>query len=255
MLKKSLSQHLIKDKNIINKMVKMSRIGEEDVVVEVGAGHGDLTRCLIEKAGYVYAIELDRTFRQYLEPLEKEHKNIRVIFGDFLEIPFLQFKKGKKIKVIGNIPYKITGPILFKILEERVAVDSAFLTMQKEIGQRIVSKPFSRTYGALSAIYQIFSEVRILFYMKPGVFLPPPKIDSAFLSITFKEDEGKTEDRLIEFIRICFQNKRKYMKYTLTRHFGEERIASLYTSMGFPHTIRAEEIEPQRFKEIYRFLN
>lgn len=254
MLKKSLAQHLIKDKNIMNKMVRLSRIDKDDVVVEIGAGHGDLTRCLIEKAGFVYAIELDRTFRQYLEPLEEKTGNVKVIFGNFLDIPLLQFRKGKNIKIMGNIPYNITGPILFKILEERTIIESAYLTMQKEIALRLVGKPFTRIYGALSVIFQIFSEVKTLFYLKPTVFIPPPKVDSAFLSIVLKEDEKGTEDALIKFIKTCFENKRKYMGYSLKKHYGEERVASLYTFMGFSQTTRAEEIEPQKFKEMYRFL-
>ena len=152
MLKKGLSQHLIKDKNLLRKIVRLSNVSSDDVVVEIGAGHGDLTEAIAEKAGYVYAVELDRTFGSYLELLKERFRNVEIIYGDILEFFFAEFKKERNIKVIGNIPYKITGPIVIKILKERSAIDSAFLTMQKEIALRIASKPFARTYGAISAI-------------------------------------------------------------------------------------------------------
>ncbi len=254
MLKKSLSQHLIKDKNITDKMVRAAGITSFDTVVEIGAGHGDLTRSLCEKAGFVYAVELDRTCSEYLLPLEKEAENLKVVFGDILETPLFPFKGEGRIKVVGNIPYQITAPIIFKILRERTIIESMYLTMQKEIAQRIVSAPFSRAYGAISVACQIFSEVKLLFTMKPGLFVPPPKIDSAFLAMVLKEEEYGTDDDLIEFVRACFQNKRKYLKYTLSKRIGEERLVALYEAMRLPHSVRAEEISPERFKEMYERL-
>jgi 16S rRNA (adenine1518-N6/adenine1519-N6)-dimethyltransferase len=254
MLKKSLSQHLIKDKNITDKMVRASGVGPTDTVVEVGAGHGDLTRSLCEKAGQVYAVELDRTCSVYLDALEREHPNLKVLFGDILKTPLLQFKGEGALKVIGNIPYQITAPIIFKILKERTIIQSAYLTMQKEIALRIVSKPFTRTYGALSAVCQLFADVKVLFFMKPGLFVPPPKIESAFLSMVLKGEEKETDDGLMELIRACFQNKRKYMKFALSRHLGPDRTERLYRLMAFPLSVRAEEIEPARYKEMYGAL-
>jgi 16S rRNA (adenine1518-N6/adenine1519-N6)-dimethyltransferase len=150
--------------------------------------------------------------------------------------------------------YKITGPIIIKILKERLAVDSAHLTMQKEIAQRIVSKPHNREYGSLSANCQILAEVKVLAYIKPEVFIPPPKVDSALLSIIFKESEKQTDSALIEFIRNCFQNKRKHLRYPLAKQYSQEKIEHLYGRMGFPHSVRAEEIDPYKFKEMYRLL-
>ncbi len=254
MLKKSLSQHLIKDKNITNKMVKATGVDRTDTVVEVGAGHGDLTRAICEKAGRVYAIELDRTCEEYLAPLEKEYPNLKVIFGDVLKTPFVQFKGAGMLKIVGNIPYQITAPILFKILEERAIIESAYLTMQKEIALRIVSKSSLKTYGSLSAACQMFSRVKVLFLMKPGLFVPPPKIESAFLSMEIKAEERQTDDELMEFMKACFQNKRKYLKYALSKQVSPEKLENLYRLMGFPPSVRAEEIEPGTYKEMYLAL-
>jgi 16S rRNA (adenine1518-N6/adenine1519-N6)-dimethyltransferase len=254
MLKKSLSQNLIKDKKILAKMVQSADVTKDDIVVEIGAGHGDLTRAICVAAGPVYSIELDSSFRNYLEPLEEEHKNLTIIFDDVLEVPFSRFGSEKKAKIIGNIPYKITGPILFKIIEERDFVESAYLTTQKEIGQRIVSVSHKRSYSALSVICRLVADVKILFLLKPGVFVPPPKIDSIYFSMVFKDDTQYIDSALIGFIKHCFENKRKYLKHALSKYYAEERIATLYTSMGFSPSIRAEEIEPEGFVEMYRHL-
>jgi 16S rRNA (adenine1518-N6/adenine1519-N6)-dimethyltransferase len=254
MLKKSLSQHLIKDKNITDKLVRAAGVDSSDTVVEIGAGHGDLTRSLCEKAGFVYAIELDRTCAEYLEVLVGEHANLKVIFADILETPLSSLKGERRLKVVGNIPYQITAPIIFKILEERAIIESMHVTMQKEIAVRIASKPFTKAYGAISAVCQIFGDVKVLFYMKPGLFVPPPKIDSAFLGMVLKENEYDTDNELMRFVRACFQNKRKYLKYALSRQIDEERLRGLYEAMRFPPSIRAEEIEPGKFKEMYGWL-
>lgn len=236
-------------------MVQSSNVTKDDIVVEIGAGHGDLTRAICNAAGRVYSIELDGSFKRYLEPLEEEYENLTVFFDDILEVPFSRFGTEKKVKVIGNIPYKITGPILFKIIEERAFVESAYLTTQKEIGQRIVSVSHRRSYSALSVICRLVADVRILFLLKPGIFVPPPKIDSIYFSMVFRDGVEYIDNALIGFIKQCFENKRKYLKHALSKYHEEERVASLYASMGFSPSVRAEEIEPETFVEMYRQLN
>jgi 16S rRNA (adenine1518-N6/adenine1519-N6)-dimethyltransferase len=254
MLKKSLSQNLIKDKNLLRKIVRSANITKEDVVVEIGSGHGDLSAEIAEKTGFLYTIEIDKSFSRYLDLLEEKYSNVKVVYGDCMKIPLAQFKKEKNLKIVANIPYKITGPIIFKILSERLVIDSAFLTVQKEIAQRIASKSHCKSYGAPSVDCQIFADVKVLFHIKPRAFIPPPKVDSALLSIIFKEDEKETDDELIDFVRLCFQHKRKQLKHSLLKHHGEQNTEDLYEKMGFSYFIRAEEIEPYQFKEMYYFL-
>jgi len=254
MLKRRFSQHLIKDKNIIKKIVHITAIGEDDTIIEIGAGQGDLTEYLAQKARSVYAIEIDKSFHKNLHALEKRHKNLIVLYQDVLKIPFESVCKGQKCKVIGNIPYNITGQILFKIFQERQCISHAYFTLQKEVAQRITSPPNKRSYGALSAITQLLSTVRILFYLKPSVFIPPPNVESAFLAVEFKKEAERFPDGLIQFITICFRNKRKFMTYTLNKHFGRERTEDLYNYMGFAHTIRAENIDPRIFLDMYQYM-
>jgi len=258
MLKKSLSQHLIKDKNFLKKMVKLSEISKDDTILEIGAGQGDLTRYLCDKAGNVFAVEIDRAFQKNLDSIKEEFKNFNFIICDFLEFDIMRFCKGisyKKIKVFGNIPYKITGPILFKLINHRALMDCAFLTVQKEIGERITAKPSNRTYGALSVICQLISDVKILLNLKPHIFIPPPKVDSVFLSMIFKHDCDNITEEQISFIRMCFENKRKFMKNTLIKYFGIERVSELYKKINLPLNIRAEQLNPQIFLDIYRILH
>jgi 16S rRNA (adenine1518-N6/adenine1519-N6)-dimethyltransferase len=255
MLKKGLSQHLIKDRNILNKMVRLARVGRDDVVVEIGAGHGDLTKALVEKAGHVFAIEIDTSLRKYLDPLTDQYKNLKIIFGDVLDVPLSQFSCGKGVKVVANIPYKITAPILFKLIGERSMITSAYLTVQREIGERVASRPFSRSYGALSVICQLVAETKILLYLKPGLFIPPPKVESAYIAMIFKNDGNDVDEDMKGFIKACFEHKRKYLRQALVRRYGDGRTALLYETMNFSPSVRAEEIEPERFKMMYAFLN
>jgi len=255
MLKKNLSQNLIKDKKVLRKMVQLADVTRDDTVVEIGTGHGDLTRAICDCAGFVHSVELDRSFRGRLGLLEKGCENLKIHFGDFLEMSLSEFTGGRKVKVIGNIPYGITGPILFKLMEERDYVNGAYLTAQKEIGQRLVSPSHRRTYGALSVICQLVADVKILLNMKPGVFFPPPKVDSVYFSMIFRDTSRYMDRGHMEFVRRCFENKRKYLKHALSKYYKEEQIAALYAVMGFSPSVRAEEIEPQAFLEIYRQLN
>lgn len=254
MLKKSLSQNLIRDKNITDKMVRLANINELDIVVEIGAGYGDLTRSLAEKAGHVYAIEFDRDLISRLEILAEKHRNLTIIHEDFLKISLSSFRADKNITVIGNIPYKITGPIVFKLLEEREIISSAYLTMQAEVARRIVSRPHNRTYGAMSAVCQILCDVKILFTLKPSAFVPPPKVDSAFIAMIPKENKKNIENELLRFVRTCFQNKRKYLRHALTKTYPEDIIDRIYTFMKFSDTTRAEEISPDQFEKMYNFV-
>jgi 16S rRNA (adenine1518-N6/adenine1519-N6)-dimethyltransferase len=252
-LKKSLGQHLLKDKNLLKKMVRLSGVGGQDMVVEIGPGHGDLTRCIAEHAGSVLAIELDERFKEQLEPVEREFPNVQVLFSDILDEELADLSKGSVVTVMGNIPYNITGEILFKLLANRSIVKGAYLTMQKEVAERLVSRSHARSYGAMSVIFQLAATVKLLFLLKPALFVPPPKVESAFISIVFRDGAG-VDERLIAFIKTCFRHKRKFLRHSLEDRYGTHEIEGLYRDMAFPASVRAEEIEPEGFVRMYRLL-
>lgn len=254
MLKKGLSQHLLKDGNTLRKMVRIAGVGPADAVVEIGAGYGDLTRVLAKAARRVTAVEIDRDCMASLKVLEGEMGNLTVVSGDFLALSLAGLAGSEKVRVVGNIPYKITGPILGKILGERHVIKSAHLTVQKEIGERVAAGPGSRTYGALSVNCRLCAETILHFTLKPAMFIPPPKVDSAFISLVIRPESLSFPEGLFPFVRQCFQGKRKQLKWSLKRHYGEERVMALYEAMGFKETVRAEELEAPAFAAMYRFL-
>jgi len=252
-LKKRLGQHLLKDGNLLEKMVRLAGIGGEDMVVEVGPGEGDLTRRIAAKALAVHAVELDECFRDVLGRLEQEFPHVRVVFSDALRVRFADFGAGRVVTVMGNIPYYLTGELLFKLLFEKAAVKGAYLTMQKEVAQRVASRSHCRSYGALSVIFQLYAQVKVLLLLKPSLFIPPPKVDSAFISIVFN-DAREADRAFIAFIKQCFRYKRKHLRHSLAERFRQDEIDALYGRCGFPASIRAEEIEPEGFVEMYRTL-
>ena len=252
-LKKWLGQHLLKERNLLNKMVRLARVGGDDVVVEIGPGQGDLTSCIAAKAGFVWAVEVDRQFGDLLEALERRLPNVKAVFSDILRIPLAGFRQGAAITVMGNIPYSITGEILFKLLSEKAVVRGAYLTMQREVAQRLASPSHARSYGALSVIFQLHAAVKVLLIVRPALFIPPPKVESAFVSIVFN-DGTEADQNLIAFIKRCFRYKRKYLRHSLQGDYLPGEIDGLYSHMGFSPSVRAEEIEPEGFAAMYRFL-
>ena len=254
-LKKSLSQHLLKGENVLRKIVRISDVRGEDTVVEIGAGTGGLTRFLAERAGIVYAIEIDESFRPFLDPLRDDFENLRIIYGDFLRIPLSSFASRSPLKVVGNIPYRITGPLIIKLIKERTYVESAFLTVQKEVGERIKASPRTKQYGSLSVLCQTFFEIKAHFRLKPHLFTPPPSVESLFLAMRLKEGcDADLDEGFLAFVRSCFQMRRRLLRHALLRRLDEETITDLYSFMGFHSSVRAEEIEPKAFKEMYLFL-
>jgi 16S rRNA (adenine1518-N6/adenine1519-N6)-dimethyltransferase len=254
MLKKSFSQNLIKDGNILRKMVSLAGIGAGDTVLEIGAGRGDLTRAIASCAARVIAVELDRDMVPYLETVSLLHPNMEIVSGDILAVDIAGFAGGETVKVMGNIPYGITGPIIFKLIEERRSVESAFLTVQKEIGERITANPGTRAYGSLSAVCQLVAEVKVLMHLKPQVFIPPPKVKSIYLAMRFRDDAGDVDSALIAFIRQAFSHKRKFMRHALLERHTEAEVEALYETMTFPRSVRAETLDPQIFQKMYKFL-
>jgi 16S rRNA (adenine1518-N6/adenine1519-N6)-dimethyltransferase len=254
MLKRSLSQNLIKDKNLLRKLIQIANVGIVDEVVEVGAGQGDLTAILCEHAGKVHAIELDRAFIPYLDDLGKRFNNLDVLHGDFLKVDLAELAAGRVVRVIGNIPYGITGPILFKLIDQKMFVADAYLTVQREVAERLVSPSHRKSYGSLSVVFQTLAEVTLHLVLNPRVFVPPPKVQSAFIGIRFRDAGLPADSGFPQFARGCFAHKRKQLRRILESRWDSDVVEALYRHMGFAPTVRAEEIEPEQFVEMYGVL-
>lgn len=247
-LKKSLSQNFLSDDRIAKRIVEAAGIGKEDVVVEIGAGAGTLTEELAKVASEVYAVEIDERLRELLEERLKNYSNVHLIFEDFLKLN-LSFLKSN-FNYVANIPYKITGKIIEKILREgrfKIAV----LMVQKEVAQRILSKPCRRSYGYLTVLIRSFCDVEKLFDVSKSYFLPNPDVDSTIIKITFKGHDVSFENYR-EFVSRMFSSKRKTVKNNLRQIFNDPESLLLKSSID-PRK-RAEELSIDEIKRVYLAL-
>lgn len=188
-MKKKFGQNFLTDKNLLNKIVTSAKIDGKDVL-EIGPGQGALTNYLVKYANTVTAYEVDNDLTTFLRNLESKYDNLTVIFQDILEV---DLPSDKEYHVVANIPYNITSPIIFKILDTE-NIKSATLMVQKEVCDRITSLPNSKTYNALSVILQYYMDVEKLMNVNKKLFHPVPKVDSAVFKMTRKETVLSKED-------------------------------------------------------------
>ncbi len=241
--KKSLGQHFLKDVNMIQKIVDSIPAGPKDCIVEIGPGAGAITGPILEKFEDVVAIELDQ---RMIEHLTEEHPSLKVVHGDILKLDWSDFLEVEKpVHVVGNLPYYITSQILFKVLEYREGISTALLMMQKEVAERIVAEPRSKEYGILSVQTQLMSSPEILFNVPPGVFSPPPKVDSAVLKLTFDKPALKcTDAHLKTVVRMAFNQRRKKLSNAL------KRLNTDLPADEFDFNLRAEALSPAMYEKL-----
>jgi 16S rRNA (adenine1518-N6/adenine1519-N6)-dimethyltransferase len=212
--KKKWGQHFLIDRNILNKVIRTAEIDKEDVVLEIGPGLGVMTIALARQARKVVAVEIDSKIVEILNDKMAEYRNVEVIKGDILKIDFnrLLDQEGQRIKVVANLPYQITTPLLFRFIDSREVFSSLTLMLQKEMAERFVASPKTKAYGPLSIFVQLFSDLSICFYIKPSAFFPPPKVESAVVHMMFREKPMlalEDEEWFRKVVRSCFGYRRK----------------------------------------------
>lgn len=215
MAKRRLGQHFLFDPSILKRIIDVAGINPDDTVVEIGPGHGRLTRMLSHVASKVIAIEIDISLYNRLKEELKGIDNILLIHGDALRFHYDELGP---FKVVANIPYYITTPIIFKLLEHRENLISMTLTVQKEVAQRIVAVPGKKDYGVLSVIMQYYGEPSLKFIIPRGAFRPPPDVDSAVVRIDIlKKPKVKVMDEGIFFrvVKAAFGQRRKTLSNAL----------------------------------------
>ncbi|MEW6002911.1 MAG: 16S rRNA (adenine(1518)-N(6)/adenine(1519)-N(6))-dimethyltransferase RsmA [Nitrospirota bacterium] len=215
MAKKYLGQNFLYDPSILRKIIEIAELDKDDLVIEIGPGPGRLTRMLAERVKKVIAIELDyRLFEELKEQLS-EFKNIELVYGDALKHPYENLSR---FKVVANIPYYITTPIIFKLLEVRKNIETITLTVQKEVAERIVAKPGGKDYGLLSITVQYCAKPFLKFVIPKEAFRPIPKVDSAVLYMRILEKpaaEVRDEKFFFRIIRAAFSQRRKKLSNSL----------------------------------------
>jgi 16S rRNA (adenine1518-N6/adenine1519-N6)-dimethyltransferase len=246
--KRSLGQNFLVDENIVRKIIDVVTPKPGDVIVEIGPGFGVLTKYLIPMVERLIAVEIDRELARKLRETYSHHNNFELIHADFLKTELSELAKGSaKLRVVGNIPYHITSPVIFKTFEDREMVHDLTLMIQREVAQRIVALPGRRDYGILSVLSQLYSEPRIAFSVSRHVFRPKPDVDSAIV----RWDFAKTGDPLIKdpvmfrkIINTVFQQRRKMLRSSLR---SDPVLAERMSSLDFDLKRRPESLGPDEF--------
>lgn len=251
--KKYLGQHFLRDPNTARKIVRSLQAPRGAPVVEIGPGDGALTGLLVERFDHVTAIEFDEGLAAKLQSAQPE---VDVRRQDVLEVAWTQLAeaKGGKLHVIGNLPYNITSPILFDLLDARSAITEVVVMMQLEVAQRLVADPGSKQYGIPSVLAQLQSRAELLFRVSRHVFYPKPQVESAVVRLTFEEDpdslKGINPAFLREVVRTAFGQRRKMLRNSL-RNWTKDRGVTLPNDWG---RRRPESLAPEEFVELATFL-
>lgn len=211
---KRFGQNYLKDRNTILKIISKFNPQKDDSIIEIGPGRGALTKELSSATDNLIAIEIDN---RVIEDLSTQYPNVKFINEDFLKMDLSKLDSSNKIRVIGNIPYNITSPILFSLIENRALVSDALLMVQYEVAKRMVSQPSTKAYGILGVILNYFATVNLEFKISPNVFKPKPKVDSAIVSLKFnKKIDQKLNDKFFkDVVKASFGNRRKTLKNSL----------------------------------------
>ncbi len=237
---KRLGQHFLLDPSIINKIIDVASLGAEDIVLEIGPGLGKMTKMLAKKVKKVIAIELDIKLYEKLKEELSDYENIELVHGDAMKYPYETLPN---FKVVANIPYYITTPIIFRLLEARRHVKSMTLTVQKEVAERIVAKPNTKHYGLLSIVVNYYAKPRLSFIIPKKAFKPVPKVDSAVIHLEVYEKPPvyvKDEDLFFRIIKTAFLKRRKMLSNSL-KSINPNTKEWLYKAGIDPHR-RAETL-------------
>ncbi len=212
--KKKYGQNFLQDQYILDSIVDGAKVTKEDVIIEIGPGQGALTKHLAIEADRVYCIEIDEDLKPYLDKIERDYENVEVNYGDFLELDFKAFLEHRAIsryKLVANLPYYITTPILMKLYEEGGDFVSITVMVQKEVGDRLASESGTKDYGALTALTQIICDVDKVCDVPNTSFYPVPKVDSVVIKLIRNDRIKEVKDINIfkRVVKAAFFNRRK----------------------------------------------
>ncbi len=248
--KKSLGQNFLQDKNIIHKISESINPTEEDLIVEIGPGAGALTKELIKKNCDVICFEIDTRLKEILEAIE--YDRLKIVFNDFLKVNLKEYideEKYKHIYFVGNLPYYITTAIINKIIEESDPYEITVM-VQKEVGDRFMSKPNSRDYGSLSVFLQYNFDVTKVVNVNKRCFEPVPKVDSVVVKLSKnKKYPANNEEKFYKLVKDSFTQKRKNIRNNL-RNYDLTKIEEVLKKYSKDLTARAESLTVEQFVEI-----
>ena len=259
--RKRFGQNFLIDGHVIEKIMDATALTDEDCALEIGPGIGALTQRLAERARHVVAVEIDQNLIPILKETLSGHSNVTVIHQDILKTDLKElaetYNGGKRLKVVANLPYYITTPIVMQLLESGAPIDSMTLMVQKEVADRMEAGPGTRDYGALSLAVQYYTKVAIVTRVPPGCFIPRPSVDSAVIHLSCVEG-GTVPFRdpalLFKLIRASFNQRRKTLANGLKNaeglHFSREEVTAALEKMGLPPAVRGEALSLAQFAQL-----
>lgn len=259
---KSLGQNFLIDGNIVRKIVEKAKITKEDCVLEIGPGMGTLTEELALSAKKVLAIELDKNLLPILDETLEDYENVEIVHGDVLKVDLEKLIEekldNKPVKVVANLPYYVTTPIITKLLESNLNIDSIIVMVQKEVAERMEAKPGGKDYGSLSVFVNFYSIPEIIINVPKTVFMPQPKIDSAVIKLNIKKDLPDIDkDKFFKIVKAAFSKRRKTLLNALSSYgfsIDKEVIKETLEQLNIKPEIRAENLSIEDFIKISKSL-
>lgn len=263
---KKFGQNFLIDTRVLEEIIDAAEITRDDFVLEIGPGIGTMTQYLCEAAREVVAVEIDTNLIPILKDTLSAYDNVEVLNQDILKVDIASLAKernnDKPIKVVANLPYYITTPIIMGLFESRVPIDSITIMVQKEVADRMQEGPGSKEYGALSLAVQYYAKPEIVVNVPPSCFMPQPKVGSAVIRLTRHEQspvEVEDEKLMFQVIRASFNQRRKTLANGLNNFgsFGlsKEEIQSCIEELGVPVNIRGEALSLEQFAELANIIN
>lgn len=262
---KSLGQNFLIDENILNKIIDGAEVSSEDVVFEIGPGIGTLTQALADKAKRVVAVEIDKTLLPILADTLRDFNNVEVIHNDVLKLDLQKLVKekspNKSIKVIANLPYYVTTPIVMKFLEEKVSLENMVVMVQKEVADRMRAKPGTKDYGSLSVAVQYYCEPKIITKVPRSVFIPQPNVESTVIKLEIlKAPRVKVDNEKLMFgiVRAAFGKRRKTILNALASSnlgFDKEMVRTVLNESGIKAERRGETLDIEEYAALAQIFN
>lgn len=262
---KKYGQNFLIDSNILERIIESAEITKDDCVLEIGPGIGTMTQYLAENAREVVAVEIDKTLIPILQDTLSAYDNVTVINEDILKVDINKIveekNQGRPIKVVANLPYYITTPIIMGLFESHVPLKSITIMVQKEVADRMQVGPGTKDYGALSLAVQYYAKPEIVLQVPPTCFMPKPNVGSAVINLSRYQNPpvvAKDEKYMFDIIRASFNQRRKTLVNGLTNaanlHITKEQILSALEQMGLSQTIRGEALTLEQFAKLSDLL-
>lgn len=262
---KKFGQNFLIDGHVLDKIIAGAGVTKDDMVLEIGPGIGTMTQYLAEAAGKVVAVEIDRNLLPILQETLADYGNVKVIHADVLSLDLEKLVQeengGRPIKVVANLPYYITTPIIMALFEQHVPLANVTVMVQKEVAARMKSGPGSKDYGALSLAVQYYAEPYIVANVPCNCFMPRPNVDSAVIRLTRYEEppvQVKDEKMLFKIIRASFNQRRKTLQNGLNNsselNFTKDQIAAAIAEAGFSPSVRGVALTLEQFAKLTDIL-